>query len=160
MTNFWSAEEIDTLMTGWPTKSARQIADALSARTREAVIGKANRLRRKGLLQCGKGKHFEVMPWPERQHPVRSKGERGSAVAKPKLARPTPMITAPPAFNGETPPLCMRPCSLLDLDKHRCRWPLGDVGVMATEFCGGQALDGLPYCAHHCGRAYHHQGGV
>ncbi|WP_442895736.1 GcrA family cell cycle regulator [Bradyrhizobium sp. AZCC 2262] len=43
----------------------------------------------------------------------------------------------------------MRPCSLLEFDKARCHWPLGDVNEVATEFCCGAPARGHRYCRHH-----------
>jgi GcrA cell cycle regulator len=43
----------------------------------------------------------------------------------------------------------MRRCSLRELDNSQCRWPLGDVYQVATQFCGGDAVPGNPYCLHH-----------
>jgi GcrA cell cycle regulator len=43
---------------------------------------------------------------------------------------------------------------LVDLDGNSCRWPKGDPGEPDFEFCGGYALDGLPYCAGHSRIAY------
>ena len=49
--------------------------------------------------------------------------------------------------------LDMRPCSLLELDDSRCRWPLGEAEAVATMFCGGDAVPGRRYCPHHLRRA-------
>ena len=47
----------------------------------------------------------------------------------------------------------MRRCSLVELDDGQCRWPLGDAHQVATQFCGGDAVPGRCYCAHHLQRA-------
>jgi hypothetical protein len=44
--------------------------------------------------------------------------------------------------------LIMRPCSLLELEADRCRWPIGDVEDRAVLFCGG-VVEGKRYCAGH-----------
>src|SRR3984957_14791793 len=49
-----------------------------------------------------------------------------------------------------------QPCSLLDLDRGKCRWPLevsGD-GPGDLTFCGNVAPDGISYCAGHARMAY------
>jgi hypothetical protein len=44
--------------------------------------------------------------------------------------------------------LIMRPCSLLELEPDRCRWPIGDVEDRAVLFCGG-VVERKGYCAGH-----------
>jgi len=46
------------------------------------------------------------------------------------------------------------PCSLIDIDAHQCRWPIGDPGSPEFYFCGGDTTNELPYCAYHCRVAY------
>ena len=45
--------------------------------------------------------------------------------------------------------LARQPCSILELDQTRCHWPLGDIEAVAVLFCGGVAVPGRCYCAHH-----------
>ena len=58
---------------------------------------------------------------------------------------------SPPSshFNGTPAPLNMRPCSILELDRTRCHWPLGGLHDAATRFCGGTPAPGQRYCPHH-----------
>jgi GcrA cell cycle regulator len=44
--------------------------------------------------------------------------------------------------------------SLLELDRHACRWPIGDPRSPDFLFCGAKPRRGKPYCAAHCARAY------
>src|SRR5439155_19625057 len=44
--------------------------------------------------------------------------------------------------------------SLLELSEATCHWPVGDPSSPDFFFCGGKALAGLPYCAHHSRIAY------
>jgi GcrA cell cycle regulator len=44
--------------------------------------------------------------------------------------------------------------SLLELNEATCHWPVGDPASPEFFFCGGKALAGLPYCAHHSRVAY------
>ena len=44
--------------------------------------------------------------------------------------------------------------SLLELNESTCHWPVGDPGSPDFFFCGGKALNALPYCAHHSRVAY------
>lgn len=45
-------------------------------------------------------------------------------------------------------------CSLFELNKERCRWPLNTPGRADFAFCGRLPLEGLPYCPGHCRLAY------
>lgn len=133
----WTNEEIDTLITMWPVASAAQIAKRLHRPT-GAVSGKANRLRREGVLPPGgMAKQYDVHPWPARSHLLQMR-HLTSAPAKP-----------PPVDDV----FDMRPCTLVELDDTRCHWPLGDVEAIAAMFCGGVTVPGRRYCAHHWRRA-------
>src|SRR6202044_1276965 len=44
--------------------------------------------------------------------------------------------------------------SLLELNEATCHWPVGDPSSPDFFFCGGKALQSLPYCAHHSRIAY------
>jgi GcrA cell cycle regulator len=45
-------------------------------------------------------------------------------------------------------------CSFLELSCRTCRWPVGDPGSRDFFFCGAEPVQGKPYCAAHCLRAY------
>src|SRR5690606_14401073 len=42
---------------------------------------------------------------------------------------------------------------LLDLEKHDCRWPVGEPGEPGFGFCAAERVPGSPYCAEHLQRA-------
>ena len=119
----WTETEIRELITLWPTTSASQIARQLQ-RPRAAIAGKVKRLRDEGVLPRDAINHCEV------------------AQAGPKRSPPVTLRPAP-ALDGTVP------CSILELDDSRCRWPLGEMHEVAVLFCGGVAETYCPYCAHH-----------
>ena len=137
----WTTQEISLLIGLWPTASAAQISKWLN-RSRGSVCGKAMRLRHDDLLPADVEKHFEVNP---------------AARARPVSAKPTVTSISPAKptlpIDATVPPPDMRRCSLVELDDGQCRWPLGDVHQVATQFCGGDAVPGRCYCAHHLQRA-------
>ena len=45
--------------------------------------------------------------------------------------------------------------SLMQLNEHTCKWPIGDPIKPDFGFCGAHA-DAAPYCDHHRKRAFHH----
>jgi GcrA cell cycle regulator len=128
----WTDEEIRELISLWPVASTTQIAGRLH-RSRSAVCRTVARLRQEGVLPSDAEKHFEVTPRPARGRPVVRR-----------------MMPPRPPVNDR---LDMRPCSLVELDETRCRWPLGDIYAVSTTFCGCVAVPGRHYCAHHLQRA-------
>ncbi len=45
--------------------------------------------------------------------------------------------------------------SLLQLNEHTCKWPIGDPLTPDFYFCGQHSDEGKPYCEFHSRRAYH-----
>ena len=142
----WTTQEISLLIGLWPNASAAQISKQLN-RSRASVCGKAMRLRSDDLLPADVEKHFEVNPAVQTRP-----GRAQTTVTSIKPAKPTPPVDA------TVPPPDMRRCSLLELDDGQCRWPLGDVHQVATQFCGGDAVPGSSYCRHHLRMARYDSG--
>jgi hypothetical protein len=137
----WTDEEIRELISLWPTHSAMQIAKRLH-RPRSAICGKARRLHANGVLpDTGGVKHFEIKP----------------RTAQARRARARILPPPPPPPVGDS--LAMRPCSILELNRTRCHWPLGGFHDVAVQFCGGTAAPGHRYCRYHLGMV-HGQGSV
>jgi GcrA cell cycle regulator len=127
--NFWTAEQDAMLTRLWAEGcSASQISHQLAStsRSRNAVIGRAHRLK--------------LPPRPARQS-MRQPAPRKPRRFKPK-ATPTPMI------NGEP---TMRQLTLMQLKASSCRWPIGDSPFL---FCARTVAERRSYCLHHCAKAY------
>ena len=45
--------------------------------------------------------------------------------------------------------------TLLQLNEHTCKWPIGDPLTTDFYFCGQHSDEGHPYCEFHSRRAYH-----
>ena len=45
--------------------------------------------------------------------------------------------------------------TLLQLNEHTCKWPIGDPLNADFYFCGQHSNEGHPYCEFHSRRAYH-----
>jgi hypothetical protein len=123
----WSAEMVARLREWWPIKSASQIAKAFGCLTRNAVIGKANRLR---------------LP-----HKKASGGKK-----KPQRAVSGPRLR-PPVFYVPTlpPPVIELDFLGLTIDEIRsdeCHYPHGGEGAVIT-FCGQLVEHGSSYCPFH-----------
>jgi GcrA cell cycle regulator len=170
----WTEQRIDMLRKLWGQgQTASQIATLLGGVTRNAVIGKAHRLgltgrpspikregteaaapRRKPAAQRRQQPAIAPMPAPRHavapsaQAAVSVPAERYSAPA-PEMAetRVEPQVAAPKAPSA--------PRVAAQAGSKSCSWPVGDPKQPGFHFCGDVAEAGRPYCAHHCGIAYH-----
>jgi GcrA cell cycle regulator len=147
----WTSEIIDRLR--------QHVADGLSAKecaaelksefqhsfTRNSVIGKAQRIGlRPGSLD---------MITREKQR------KRNGIKRSRKLPMRTPIIQFEPVMPDDDLriPQAQRR-TLVELENHHCRFPVGEPGAADFFFCGAPTADvagGRPYCRAHARRAYH-----
>jgi GcrA cell cycle regulator len=139
----WTAERVDLLKSRLEAGfTCREIAQEIGV-SRNAVIGKISRL------------HL-----PPRRHASERRSERKDGPNAPPRrgvsqrrvllalhATPQPLADEAPIHNGHC-------CSLLELTKDKCRWPIDDPGAVEFRFCGNKPVEGLPYCAGHARLAY------
>jgi GcrA cell cycle regulator len=144
----WTSERVALLKSYFNAGlSCSQIAGEIGT-TRNAVIGKLHRL---GLTR------------PERA--LADRFERARDPSRPKAPRKTwrPTIRAQrellmAAYPG-SPDLTSaidspHKCSLLELNRTQCRWPINEPGAEDFAFCGNAAAAGLSYCVGHARMAY------
>jgi GcrA cell cycle regulator len=151
----WTSERIELLKRCLHAGlSCGQIAREIGV-TRNAVIGKMNRL--------GLSRPKEVIGRQREQRSARlarPKTPRTWRLNRPRLniftqhgmlmaAFPRPQSPAEdvPIYNG-------RGCTLLELSKGKCRWPISSPGADDFCFCGNEPVKGLPYCLGHARIAY------
>ena len=127
----WTEERVSVLRQLWEEgKSASEIAVALGEGvTRNAVIGKAHRLRLANRAPCANPRD-ETAPAPVRE---RKKPDSASAPKRRVLRK---------GYH------------LADIKERMCRWPHGDPREPDFHFCGAPTIAGLPYCAEHARMAY------
>lgn len=149
----WTDEKKDQVKDLWAKGwSASMIALELGGVTRNAVIGCVHR-----------------MQLPERFLPKinrpRSRKRRQPATLTPRpvgggrdlVSVPTraskPKIQFLPD-NIETP--TCEPVTMMDLDDHHCRWPIGEANGAETKFCGAKKVQdgGSWYCWYHRRRSF------
>jgi GcrA cell cycle regulator len=134
----WTQERTDLLVKLWKEgASASQIAMRLGDVTRNAVLGKLNRM---GVERpCGP---------PQ----IRSK----STIQKRKAQKPKPaprpqqltQVLARWALGPE--PVAVDACKGVQCLKDQdCRWPIGDPRKPGFHFCGHERVPGASYCEHH-----------
>jgi GcrA cell cycle regulator len=141
----WTAERLELLKSGFEAGlSCREIAAHIGV-SRNAVIGKISRLnltRDKGGVRGAARKEEASAQRPKATARLRHQILRALPPAGPEFALAEPQI-----HNGHS-------CSLFELSKERCRWPINTPGAEDFCFCGNTPLDGLPYCAGHSRLAY------
>lgn len=161
----WSDDRVELLKKLWEAGlSASQIAAELGGGiSRNAAIGKIHRL---GL--SGRAKGHETKPRKQRSpRPTMAPSRRvlalRQAIDQASSDTHAANLEAAAEFDPSTIsvsdaeiPAKRRIASIVDLQDHHCRWPIGEVGSDTFYFCGagGRKLDGLPYCARHCRAAY------
>ena len=138
----WTTERVELLKSHFEAGlSCREIAASIGV-SRNAVIGKLSRLN----LTRGK---TNAEPRP------RTARKERSSRSVPHLQYQ--MLRA--VYEGE-PPVEHAPiasehrCSLFELSKERCRWPISTPGAEDFCFCGNMPLEGMPYCSGHTRLAY------
>ena len=123
----WTTDRIKTLMALWAEGvSTLEIGRRLGV-TKNSVVGKVHRL---GL--------------PKRQSPI------SSSPRTPRASKPTPPIKIRP----QTVPVTAEMVKMEELTTGMCKWPEGEPDQEDFRFCGQPAIEGKPYCAVHCARAY------
>lgn len=153
------AEIATTMFKDWA--SASQIARALGGVTRNAVIGKLNRL---GL--DGESRQCTRVNKGGRPHKkagsIQAAKIRSMSPFAPKQAKLAPRFSADPGFvrasskMDELPPEAIGVArkGVTDLLSTDCRWPIGDPLQTDFHFCGLTKLDGISYCEFHARKAF------
>ncbi|MBV9532527.1 MAG: GcrA family cell cycle regulator [Bradyrhizobium sp.] len=149
----WSSERVEQLKKSWEAGlSASQIAAELGNVTRNAVIGKVHRLGLSGRAKSPSS----AAPRPRKPRPAQHTMRASRPVSRGNTALARAFEIEPendPVAYDNVVPLSQR-LSLLELSQGTCHWPVGDPASPDFFFCGGKALAGLPYCAHHSRIAY------
>jgi len=132
----WTDERVAVLKKLWGEgKTAAEIASTLGGVTRNAVIGKAHRLKLSNRMS----------PIPPAKKVSAKAPANTSTPPAPPPKRPKIKASDIPRGQG---------LSLLELKPNMCRWPSGDPREEDFGFCGGRCAAGLPYCEDHARIAY------
>ena len=167
----WTEERVELLKKLWMEGlSASQIAASLGEGvTRNAVIGKVHRLKLSGRAKpASSTPRVRNNPRPARR--VSSSSGRSSfSSSRPRSINAAPMLGATALKVSEEYeaeayqatqveeleiPVEQR-LSLLQLNEHTCKWPIGDPLSPDFYFCGQSSNEAQPYCEFHSRRAYH-----
>jgi GcrA cell cycle regulator len=168
----WTAEAIENLIRlALEGRSASFIAAALGAASRNAVIGKANRI---GVKLNGDGRastpggmsarayrallaavpHSKRLPGKQNSAPALSRDHRVIPGSEPG-SQPGDRHARKAAWTfAEAEVQEMRRVRFEDIREFACRWPLGDPRSGDFAYCGLKPAEGHSYCAGHCRMAY------
>ena len=132
----WTDERVALLKKLWGDgKTAAEIAKELGGVTRNAVIGKAHRLKLSN----------RASPIQQAKKTVINKAQNQNTPPEKKQVRP-PVVSKTDEVKGGV--------ALTDLGANQCRWPQGDPKQGEFGFCGDRCVPGLPYCEAHVAVAY------
>jgi GcrA cell cycle regulator len=162
----WTEQKIQMLKDMWGHGySASEIAKRLGGLTRNAVIGKAHRLK-----------------LSSRPSPIKAEGDAALAALssggamqaikstrKRVMLRPLPVVPVPStvtakaqqsrdAFQSLDIARRTEGIAVTKAGERHCRWPVGDPRSPDFRFCGCAAYEGLPYCIDHARVAYQNVG--
>ncbi len=141
----WTEERVTILKKLWGEgRTAAEIAKELGGVTRNAVIGKAHRLKlssRVSPIQQNNKKSVKTMETKK----VVAKQQAPIRVVTRSKSKVTIDADAIMSGNGY---------SLADLKEKMCRWPIGDPRDDNFKFCGCRSVPGIPYCKDHAQVAY------
>jgi hypothetical protein len=156
MNKDWTAEETKLVQElRQQGKSASEMMKELPGRTRDAILGKIDRLKKKdggAALFLRKVKPGVKVVTPPRKR-IRNR-------SKPVLPPPKPKPQRPAAMPDDAGPVG----DLVDLKEDRCHWPFNDprhrqlvAGVIDRSrffWCGEVTAPGLNYCPMHMEQAF------
>jgi GcrA cell cycle regulator len=152
----WTEEAVEVLKNlALEGRSASVIAAALGAASRNAVIGKANRIGITlnggpgGAAPGGMRMGMNRMQLAASPRPKPAPGERSCSPALSRAAKRRAAWSFAEAEVGE-----MRRVGFEEIREFACRWPLGDPMSKDFAYCGLKAAKGHSYCAGHCRMAY------
>ena len=131
----WTPEREEKLKELWKKgHSGSEIANILGGTTRNAVIGKAHRLK----LQA---RSVSTKPTTK----ISAEKDDVPQTKKQKLGRKARFKALLLDKNFEPE----KPTKLEDLTDDICRWPLGEKMKPSSLFCGRKSLEKFPYCKLH-----------
>ncbi len=162
----WTEQKIQMLKDMWGHHSASEIAEHIGGLTRNAVIGKAHRLKlsaQKSSDTPGTGLQRAQNSLSGGMGAIKTSRKRVMLRPLPSVAAQTaatPMRAVPTAkdifrsLEGIGGTTRSEGIAVTKAGERHCRWPVGDPRSPDFRFCGCTAHEGLPYCVDHARVAY------
>tara|TARA_B100000287_G_C20392055_1_gene686099 strand:- start:14 stop:511 length:498 start_codon:yes stop_codon:yes gene_type:complete len=140
----WTDEKVEKLKELWGKgNTASQIAEIIGGISRNAVIGKAHRLKLSAKIKtrtATSNTNFD-----------NSNNLKGNKVKRGRRSRFSSLIIEKD-FEPENPK------QLEELDDKSCKWPIGHPNEKSFYFCGRSSLKDFSYCKLHLLYAYQPKG--
>lgn len=155
----WTDDRVELLKKLWGEgRTAAEIAGELGGVTRNAVIGKAHRLKLSGraspIQQNKKPANSSVKPV---KAAVKAMPKPAPVAEKKSVSFVAPVVTDEILESDKN----RKRVSLMDLPQNGCRWPIGDPRDKDFGFCGCKKSDpSSAYCDEHAAVAYQQAGRV
>jgi GcrA cell cycle regulator len=145
----WTEQRIELLKSRFQAGlTAREIAAEIGV-SRNAVIGKLSR------LDLRREKDIDQRRLAAKKDLRKStKGRRLKTTPRLQYEMLRSLYAERAASDDDEPIGSEYRCSLLELSKEKCRWPISAPGADDFCFCGNTPVEGLPYCAGHTRLAY------
>ena len=140
----WTNEKVEKLKELWGKgNTASQIAEIIGGLSRNAIIGKAHRLKKTTKIKArnSSGNH-------NLQRPNSNDKNALKRVKKNKFRS----LIIEKDFEAENPK------QLEELDESSCKWPIGHPDESAFYFCGRSSLKDFSYCKLHLLYAFQPKG--
>ena len=139
----WDEKSIETLKSLWKTKTASQIAEIIGNVSRNAVIGKANRLQLSAKIKTRTATSNEKFESSIENNTTKSKRGRRNRFKSLVIEKD---------FEPENPK------QLEELTDDFCKWPIGHPDEKSFYFCGRTSLKDFSYYKLHLLFAYQPKG--
>lgn len=139
----WTEEKVEKLKELWGKNTASQIAEVIGDVSRNAVIGKANRLNLSAKIKTRSSSNNQKFNNIDQASPGLQKNTRKSKFKSLLIEQD---------FEPENPK------QLEELDEGSCKWPIGHPNEEEFYFCGRSSLKDFSYCKLHLLYAFQPKG--
>ena len=139
----WTEEKVEKLKELWGKNTASQIAEVIGDVSRNAVIGKANRLNLSAKIKTRSSSNNQKFNNIDQTSPGLQKNTRKSKFKSLLIEQD---------FEPENPK------QLEELDEGSCKWPIGHPNEEKFYFCGRSSLKDFSYCKLHLLYAFQPKG--
>ena len=139
----WTEEKVEKLRELWGKNTASQIALAIGDVSRNAVIGKANRLSLSSKIKPRTSTNNQKFNSVDQTHSELPKSNRKSKFKSLLIEQD---------FEPENPK------QLEELDEGSCKWPINHPNEKDFYFCGRSSLKDFSYCKLHLLYAFQPKG--
>tara|TARA_B100000575_G_scaffold285062_1_gene279880 strand:+ start:219 stop:710 length:492 start_codon:yes stop_codon:yes gene_type:complete len=139
----WTEEKVEKLKELWGKNTASQIAEIIGGVSRNAVIGKANRLKLSAKIKTRA---------TTSNNEFRNSYDQGNVKIRKVRKSKFKSLIIEKDFEPENPK------QLEELDENSCKWPIGHPDEKFFYFCGRSSLKDFSYCKLHLLYAYQPKG--